>query len=193
MASSMFGGGTTSGFGEAWSSGNWLPGVLESTGGGGGSGFSLGNLGGSSGGGGGGWLSNLFGGGGSSGGGWMSSLFGGSSSGGGSSAASGALGGMGWWAALAAAIAGNEYSANEAGRRPDDGWQWAWDAASGEVLEEDLEYYSGKIFGDDEFGLGGDMVFGAQLAHGDIAEAWDTLWSDQTSLGKVWGQISEIF
>ena len=77
---------------------------------------------------------------------------------GGEAASSGAGGGWmaaaGPWAALAAVIAGNEYSANKAGRRRE-GEDWAKDAFTGRVLQQDMDYYGDKVGG-----VGGDILKG---------------------------------
>jgi len=105
---------------------------------------------------------------------------GGGTAGGGGSALSGA----GPWAALAAAVIANEYSANEAGRRPENESQWARDALTGKVTTYDAPYLSQKAFGKDQFGLGGDIVGGAELSTGDFSNAWDAF-KNQGTIGKI--------
>ena len=126
---------------------------------------------------GGGELGAMLGGsGGASGGGAMG---GGTAGGGGSS-----LSGAGPWAALAAVIIGNEYNAEKMGRRPDSESQWARDALTGKVTTYDAPYLSQKVFGKDQFGLGGDIVGGAELSTGDFSNAWDAF-KNQGTIGKI--------
>lgn len=131
-------------------------------------------------------------------------MFGGGSAAGGASGAAGASGGgaasggasggasalssAGPWAALAAVIIGNEYGAKEGGRRSEDKSKWAKDAISGKVLTQDAPYYAQKAFGKDEFGLGGDMVAGAELATGDFSNAWEAF-KEQGTLGKLFDKL----
>lgn len=65
----------------------------------------------------------------------------------GASGGGGMLAAAGPWAALAAAVIGNEMAAKDAGRRSDDDGEYAKDLLTGKVLEQDLEYYGDKIGG----------------------------------------------
>ena len=132
-------------------------------------------------------------GGGVAGGGELGAMLGGSGGATGASGASGAgsAGGggsafasAGPWAALAAAVIANEYSANEAGRRPENESQWARDALTGKVTTYDAPYLTQKVFGKDQFGLGGDIIGGAELSTGDFSNAWDAF-KNQGTIGKI--------
>lgn len=82
---------------------------------------------------------------------------GGAASGGAASGGGGfgsAMASAGPWAALAAAIIGNESAAKDAGRRRSGG-DHAKDLFSGKVLSQDMDYYGDKIGG-----VGGDVVRG---------------------------------
>lgn len=65
----------------------------------------------------------------------------------------GGIGAAGPYAALAAAIIGNEAAAKDAGRRPEDNGEWGKDLLSGKVLETDMDYYGDKVGG-----VGGKML-----------------------------------
>ncbi len=64
---------------------------------------------------------------------------------GGGGGGGGAMAAAGPWAALAAAVIANEYSAEKAGRRDSD--SHLQDAFTGKVLEQDLSYYGDKVGG----------------------------------------------
>lgn len=92
-------------------------------------------------------------------------------------AASGLGGGMaaaGPWAALAAAILGNETYARKKGYRSEDPKKYAQHLATGKVLEQDVEKRWApkvdKMTGN--IGLGGDMRGAANLMTGDFKGAW---------------------
>lgn len=133
-------------------------------------------------------------------GGGSGSAAGGSAAGGGTAAASGsgssgasAGGGMGggWWAALAAAILANESNAKNQGRRSDNDGQYAQDLLTGEVLQQDLtEGWGTKVFGDNDYGFGGDTLLGVQASQGDFGDAWQTF-KDQSTLAKLLGRDSD--
>lgn len=121
------------------------------------------------------------------GGGAASGSAAGSAAGGAGTAGGGAgsmLASAGPWAALAAVIIGNETAAKKAGRRSEDDGQYAQDLITGKVLTQDAPYYSKKLFGDDDLGLGGDMQAGADLLTLDFSNAWDTF-KDQGTLSKI--------
>ena len=59
----------------------------------------------------------------------------------------GAMGGMGPWAALAAAVIGNETYQQEQGNRPEDAGEHYKEMLSGEVLERDAEKYLSDVPG----------------------------------------------
>ena len=117
---------------------------------------------------------------------------------GGTSAAGGAAGGgsswiatAGPWAALAAAIIANEHEAKEGGYRDEDTGDYAKDVLGGKVLEQDVsQRWTTKLFGEDlkndHFGLGGDMVAGADLATFDFSNAWDAF-KNKGVLSKIFG------
>ncbi len=116
------------------------------------------------------------------------SAAGGSAAGGGSSGAAG--GGMagGWWAALAAAILGNERQAKNKGARDESGDSYAWDLLHGEVLEQDItDRWGPKAFGDNKYGFGGDALLASQLAQLEFGQAWDTF-KDESTLAKLLGR-----
>lgn len=80
----------------------------------------------------------------------------GAAGGGGSGAASSGgsmLGSAGPWAALAAVIVGNELYARNQGRRDENPWTQVQDGLTGKVLEQDMDYYGGKVGG-----LGGEVL-----------------------------------
>lgn len=85
-------------------------------------------------------------------GGGLQGMFGGGGSGGGGSSM---MASAGPWAALAAAIIGNESEAKKAGRRDDRPATHAMDAFSGKVLEQDMDYYGDKVGG-----FGGEILKG---------------------------------
>ena len=64
--------------------------------------------------------------------------------GGGASGMGSAMAAAGPWAALAAAIIGNETYQNKSGNRPNDAKSYAGELATGKVLERDAERYLGK-------------------------------------------------
>lgn len=82
-----------------------------------------------------------------------SSLFGGGSSSSAGSSATSSLGSVAPWAALAAAIIGNESEQKKAGRRPDDNYKHLQDALTGKVLADDMDYYGDKVGG-----IGGEII-----------------------------------
>lgn len=129
-------------------------------------------------------------GGGVAGGGELGAMLGGSGGATGASGAGSAGGGgsafasAGPWAALAAAVIANEYSANEAGRRPENESQWARDALTGKVTTYDAPYLTQKVFGKDQFGFGGDIIGGAELSTGDFSNAWEAF-KEQGTIGKI--------
>lgn len=80
---------------------------------------------------------------------------GGVAGGGGASGAGGGIAAAGPWAALAAAIIGNEAAAKDAGRRPDSKSKWGTELLTGKVLERDMDYYGDKVGG-----IGGQAIKG---------------------------------
>lgn len=99
----------------------------------------------------------------------------------GGSSAGGMLASAGPWAALAAAILINENEAREGGYRDEDDWEYAKDLFGGKVLSQDInERWSPKLFGDDDYGFGGDMEVFGELSTLDFSNAWDKLKNDST-------------
>lgn len=110
------------------------------------------------------------------------------SAGGSSSGAASTLASAGPWAALAAVIIGNEYSANQEGYRAENDGQRVKDAFSGKVLRQDADRWTDKLGGDDKLGLTGDMKLGASLGS---PASWKNVGSDfkNTTIGKFLGKL----
>jgi len=112
---------------------------------------------------------------GGAGAGGLGGLGGASAAGSGSGAASG-LAAMGPWAALAAAIIGNEtYAKNHGYRRS--GSDYYKDLATGRVLSQDVDNrWAPMLFGkNDRMGLGKDMSFAADLGSFQFGKAFKDL------------------
>lgn len=120
-------------------------------------------------------------------------LFSGGSSAGGSSAAGGesALGSLGWAAALAALIAGNESEARQGGYRDENDWDYAQDLLFGKVSEQDaynrwIPKLGDDLLGDDgdRFGMQADMGGFFDLLTGDFSNWWDNM-KNEGSLARM--------
>lgn len=118
---------------------------------------------------------------------------GGAAGGGAAGAASGGIGSMaasaGPWAALAAAIYGNEKSAKDGGYRRE-GTDYAKDLATGKVLYQDVDQrWAPKLFGEnDKMGFGGDMRAASALGSFQPKKALDHF-KDDSSIGKLLKKI----
>ena len=97
------------------------------------------------------------------------------------SAASGGMGAMAVPAAMVAAIVGNEYFANEAGRRDSNVGQQAWDSITGRNMGKDMDYFGDKVGGP-----------GGSILHtlGDLARWDEPLGMKPEELFKPWEWFS---
>lgn len=111
---------------------------------------------------------------------------------GGSSAAGGlgsAAASAGPWAALAAAIAVNEYNAKKGGFRAENDNEYAKDLITGKVVSQDINgRWAPKLFGSsDKMGLGADMKAAGEASHLDLNGTIDNL--KNGTIGKLLKKI----
>lgn len=129
---------------------------------------------------------------------WMSGVGGG----GGGGATGGGFGQMaasaGPWAALAAAIIGNEEHSRKKGLRAEDRGERLKDQLTGKVLTQDIEGkwapYADKLTGGaaSKSGITGDWKAGSQIASGRIGSGLKTLTKEGTT-GKIADFLRKLF